>query len=73
MRQPHALSTAGDWEAKFSKTIRRDAEATMKLETLGWLTINVWECEVSPERLDRLYQEIVAKGQAVEGAGFEPA
>lgn len=47
------------WEAKFKRTIERDAEQTAALEALGWRVAVIWECEIRPAealsaRLDQL-------------------
>lgn len=34
------------WLAKIGKNQQRDAEATTKLQSLGWATIVVWQCEL---------------------------
>lgn len=40
------------WEAKFERTIARDAEQIEALHRLGWRTEVIWECEARrPEKL----------------------
>jgi DNA mismatch endonuclease (patch repair protein) len=34
------------WIDKFSSTIRRDSEVLCNLQSLGWKTMVVWECEL---------------------------
>lgn len=40
------------WEAKFARTVERDAEQVAALQALGWRVVVLWECDVRrPERL----------------------
>ncbi len=41
------------WEAKFARTVKRDAEATLALERLGWRVVVIWECELRDADLAR--------------------
>lgn len=48
------------WTAKFTGNVARDAANEQRLRQAGWNVLTIWECEVdSPERLDRLFWEIV--------------
>ena len=33
------------WEAKFAANVERDARKVAELESAGWKTMTVWECE----------------------------
>lgn len=61
-------ATRGDfWDAKFRRTVARDAEQAAALAAAGWRTAVIWECETRrPDalaaRLDRLF------GRGDEGA-----
>jgi DNA mismatch endonuclease (patch repair protein) len=47
------------WQAKFDRTVQRDAEVTARLEALGWHCLTIWECETeTPERLAELARSI---------------
>jgi DNA mismatch endonuclease (patch repair protein) len=50
------------WLQKIKGTMRRDKEAEIKLNVLGWRVIKVWTCELKNEkkgdRLDNLIREI---------------
>jgi DNA mismatch endonuclease, patch repair protein len=35
------------WRAKFDRNVERDREAKVALESLGWRTMIVWECEIN--------------------------
>jgi len=52
------------WEGKFSRNKKRDIQSIVKLESLGWRVITVWECElkktVRDKRLAHLYDEIIS-------------
>lgn len=49
------------WEAKFERTVERDAEQTAALRAAGWRPEVIWECEARDaerlhERLHRIFQ-----------------
>ena len=53
------------WENKIQRNINRDRKNIIKLESMGWRTLVVWECEIRKkdrrkERLDEIYLEIVS-------------
>ena len=53
------------WENKIQRNINRDRKNIIKLESMGWRTLVVWECETRKkdsrkERLDEIYLEIVS-------------
>jgi len=40
------------WEAKFKRTVARDAEQVAALEALGWRVVVLWECDIKrPQEL----------------------
>ena len=42
------------WKAKFLANVSRDAEKTTQLRRAGWRVLTIWECQLSPARLQRL-------------------
>ena len=53
------------WENKIQRNINRDRKNIIKLESMGWRTLVVWECEIRKkdrrkERLDEICLEIVS-------------
>ena len=53
------------WENKIQRNINRDRKNIIELESMGWRTLVVWECEIRKkdrrkERLDEIYLEIVS-------------
>ncbi len=46
------------WRRKLEANVERDAAALAALEAAGWTTLVMWECEVGPEALERLYERI---------------
>jgi DNA mismatch endonuclease (patch repair protein) len=46
------------WMAKLDGNVARDARDQRLLVDLGWRVLTVWECETTPDRLDRLVREI---------------
>ncbi len=53
------------WEDKIQRNINRDRKNIIELESMGWRTLVVWECEIRKkdrrkERLDEIYLEIVS-------------
>ena len=47
----------GFWEDKFSKNVERDRRNMEAMESMGWTTVVVWECELRKER-DRVVADI---------------
>jgi DNA mismatch endonuclease (patch repair protein) len=42
------------WRNKFARTVQRDAEALASLQSAGWRSLVVWECELrDSEALER--------------------
>ena len=37
------------WKKKFSENIERDEKNLKKLESMGWKTVSVWECDLVEE------------------------
>lgn len=37
------------WKPKLEKTVRRDREALEVLQSAGWKTLVIWECEVTKD------------------------
>lgn len=57
----HIPSTHRDfWNEKLRKNVERDKANHAALESAGWRVIVVWECEISPDKIDSLATEIVA-------------
>lgn len=51
------------WQAKFSGNVHRDAGNEIRLKTLGWRPLVIWECELGDvDALDRLVWQILACG-----------
>ena len=53
------------WKNKIERNINRDRDNIIRLESMGWRVIVVWECEIRKkerrkERLDEIYLEIVS-------------
>lgn len=44
------------WQAKFERNVRRDVDALARLQSLGWKSLVVWECEL--KELDNLEKRI---------------
>ena len=53
------ISGAEFWRDKFDATVKRDAKAQEELRQTGWTVLVIWECEVTPEGLDRLLRQII--------------
>ena len=49
------------WRDKFGTTVKRDARAQEELRRAEWTVLVIWECEVTPEGLDRLLQQILTR------------
>jgi DNA mismatch endonuclease (patch repair protein) len=46
------------WRKKFAENVERDMRKESELTELGWRVIVVWQCEVSPKRLDDLAERL---------------
>jgi DNA mismatch endonuclease, patch repair protein len=51
------------WEAKFRRTVERDAENLAALKRLGWRTKHVWECQLK-ERPKKIAAQILSDVRA---------
>ncbi len=40
------------WMQKITNTQNRDQKAKTELQSLGWRTITIWECELKPKRVE---------------------
>lgn len=49
------------WTAKLEGNRARDETNSRRLQQLGWLVITVWECEITPARLELLTSEIAGR------------
>lgn len=47
-------SNVAFWRRKFRANIARDAEVAKLLRHAGWKRIVLWECQLTPRRLERL-------------------
>lgn len=47
------------WLEKLSTNVVRDQKMEEALKNSGWRPIVIWECEITEERLEALYQEIL--------------
>lgn len=46
------------WAEKIGGNAARDQRVEASLLSLGWRVITIWQCEINPERLDKLAVEI---------------
>ncbi len=46
------------WLTKIKGNQKRDREAEIKLNVLGWKVITVWECELKPKQIEETYQSL---------------
>ena len=53
-------SNADYWQPKLKRTQERDRLHQRKLREAGWRVFVVWECEICPDRLGELSQQIVS-------------
>jgi DNA mismatch endonuclease (patch repair protein) len=51
------------WAAKFAANIARDQRNENLLVEMGWTVLTVWECDLCPESLDKLFWKIVSRGE----------
>ena len=48
------------WQNKIGRNMERDQEALMKLASLGWRTLVVWECVTGAKQLEKTASEIAS-------------
>jgi DNA mismatch endonuclease (patch repair protein) len=60
------------WHPKLARNIERDIEVRQELETLGWTTFTVWECQTDDMRaLDDLAEALLAiRGRAISSKAY---
>ena len=51
-------SNTGFWDLKVQRNKSRDARDAAHLEALGWFVITIWECELSPSRLQETMDKV---------------
>lgn len=56
------------WSAKFASTIDRDRRSINALETLGWRTLVIWECETETEGRVECLLQFALEGMGNPGA-----
>ena len=48
------------WIPKLTRNRARDVEVRTELEASGWEVLEIWECEVNREKLDKLAKQVLA-------------
>lgn len=54
------------WLQKFANNVARDGKAIIRLRTMGWRVLVVWECEVSDPQRMRAYLRLLKQSPRVE-------
>lgn len=49
------------WHAKIESNIARDSRLLEALERDGWSCLVIWECEISPNSLEQLFERLQSK------------
>jgi DNA mismatch endonuclease (patch repair protein) len=47
------------WLEKINKNIENDKKAVKELKRMGWRVINVWECGLKKEKIDKLLKQLI--------------
>jgi DNA mismatch endonuclease, patch repair protein len=47
------------WLNKIKDTQKRDREAEIRLNVLGWKVITLWECQLKPKQLEKTLNELI--------------
>ena len=47
------------WLEKFAANVQRDKQVKVLLRKLGWRSLVVWECQLTPPALDSVFQKII--------------
>ena len=62
MLQIHHSKTNPDfWKNKIAKNKERDLTNTLRLESIGWSVITLWECELKKSNLDNTLKRLEEK------------
>ncbi|MDY7011182.1 MAG: very short patch repair endonuclease [Planctomycetota bacterium] len=51
---PVPQTRAAFWKAKLDENKRRDEKHRRQLRRMGWNVLIIWECQISPKKMDRL-------------------
>lgn len=46
------------WTAKINRNIQRDKRVQKELAAMGWHCITVWECELKPQRREKMLESL---------------
>lgn len=46
------------WQAKFDRNTARDREVRRELRRAGWQSLVVWECQLTPQRIERTTERL---------------
>lgn len=49
------------WLAKLNKNVERDIKVREELERDGWKVEVIWECELAPEKINRITKKLKAE------------
>jgi DNA mismatch endonuclease (patch repair protein) len=60
------------WREKIGRNVERDREAIVKLVSLGWRVLVVWECVTGTKRVEKTASEIASWLQDEEVSGEIP-
>lgn len=47
------------WEMKIKRNKQRDAEQYIKLRTMGWHVIQIWECQLKKDKRDQTLKSLI--------------
>jgi DNA mismatch endonuclease (patch repair protein) len=47
------------WKEKIEETIARDLKSQKELKKIGWNTMIVWECDLKPEKRERILDDLL--------------
>ncbi|MCA1758317.1 MAG: DNA mismatch endonuclease Vsr, partial [Bacteroidales bacterium] len=47
------------WLSKIKDTLKRDRDAEIQLNVLGWKVITLWECQLKPKQLEQTLNELI--------------
>lgn len=56
----HPKTNQEFWEAKVRRNKQRDELDKAKLESMGWFTYTVWECELRRDRIEETINKVIS-------------
>jgi DNA mismatch endonuclease (patch repair protein) len=60
------------WRTKIAGNMRRDRRNNADLRRLGWHVITVWQCQLTPQKLENRFKSLLTRLRAIVEASRVP-